>query len=207
MSFANFEFPNTNFYNSDLRELISMYKKLVEDYDSIKTMIEESVRDYDSLIMDNKEIHQRMEAIETAMRQLEKKIIAEVNATVDAKVGSAVEYLKDENQKLIAEVTNYVNIINSEMAKLTEYVNNSINNIQLKLTSTTSVLKKYSDVGDNELRKYVDSENERIEQQIKDTTKKESVLQLHTQHQIRRANDIKRILMRQALKQMHISKS
>ena len=168
MSFANFEFPNTNFYNSDLRELISMYKKLVEDYDSIKTMIEEAVRDYDSLIADNKEIHQRMEAIETAMSQLEKKIIAEVNATVDSKVGSAVEYLENENQKLVSEVATYVANINMQINGLTKYVNNAINSIEKKLADTTSVLKTYSDSGDKKIVEYIDEETARIEQQIKD---------------------------------------
>ena len=168
MSFANFEFPNTNFYNSDLRELIAMYKKLSAEYDSIKEMIETSIQDYESLIADNKEIHQRMTSIETKMSQLEKTIITEVNAVVDSKVGSAVEYLEEENHKLVQEVESYVKNINSEISQLTEYVNNSINNMQLKLSSTTTILKRYSDSGDNELRKYVDSENDRIEQQIKD---------------------------------------
>lgn len=168
MSFANFEFPNTNFYNSDLRELISMYKKLVEDYDNIKAMIEESVRDYDSLIADNKEIHKRMEAIESAMSQLEKKIIAEVNATVDSKLGSTIEYLEDENQKLVKEVATYVANINMEISGLRKYVNKVINNMDKKLADTTGVLKTYSDSGDKKVLEYIDTETDRIEQQIKD---------------------------------------
>ena len=168
MSFANFEFPNTNFYNSDLRELIAMYKKLVKDYDSIKTMVEESVRDYDSLIADNKEIHQRMTTIETAMSSLEKKIIAEVNATVDSKVGLAVEYLEDENQKLMAEVATYVDNINIQINGLKTYVDKAINGIEKKLTNTTGVLKKYSDTGDKKVVEYIDEETARIKQQIKD---------------------------------------
>lgn len=43
MSFENFEFPHTNFYNSDLRELIAMYRKLVRDYSSIKAEIDQAV--------------------------------------------------------------------------------------------------------------------------------------------------------------------
>ena len=161
MSFANFEFPNTNFYNSDLRELIAMYKKLVEDYDSIKTMVEESVRD-------NKEIYQRMIAIETAMSQLEKKIIAEVNATVDTKLSSTVEYLESENQKLVSEVATYVANINMQINALTKYVNNAINGIEKKLSDTTGVLKAYSDNGDKKVLEYIEEETARIEQQIKD---------------------------------------
>lgn len=168
MSFANFEFPNTNFYNSDLRELISMYKKLVEDYDSIKAMVEESVQDYDSLIADNKEIHQRMDSIETKMSQLEKTIVSEVNALVDSKISSAVEYLEDENQKLVQEVATYVANINMEISGLRTYVNKVINNMDKKLADTTGVLKTYSDSGDKKILEYINEETDRIEQQIKD---------------------------------------
>ena len=168
MSFANFEFPNTNFYNSDLRELISMYKKLVEDYDSIKAMIEESVRDYESLISDNKEIHQQMNSIETKMSQLEKTIITEVNAVVDSKVGSAVKYLEEENQKLFQEVATYVANINMDISGLRTYIDKVINNMDNKLVNTTDVLKTYSDSGDKKVLEYVNAETDRIEQQIKD---------------------------------------
>lgn len=44
MSFENFEFPHTNFYNSDLRELLAMYKKLAAEYDGIKSEIDEAMR-------------------------------------------------------------------------------------------------------------------------------------------------------------------
>lgn len=164
MAFGIPEFPNSRYYDDDLRELLAMYKKLVEDYDSIKTMIEESVRDYDSLIADNKEIHQRMTAIETAMSQLEKKIIA----TIDSKLGSAVEHLESENQKLVSEVATYVANINMQINGLKTYVDKAINGIEKKLTNTTGVLKTYSDNGDKKVIEYVDEENARIEQQIKD---------------------------------------
>lgn len=44
MSFSNFEFPNTNFYNSDLRELIAMYKELLANYSEIKSEIDEAIQ-------------------------------------------------------------------------------------------------------------------------------------------------------------------
>lgn len=43
MSFGEYEFPHTGFYNSDLRELISMYRKLIKEYDSIKQEIDEAI--------------------------------------------------------------------------------------------------------------------------------------------------------------------
>lgn len=35
MSFTDFDFPHTRFYESDLRELIAMYKKVLDDYNKL----------------------------------------------------------------------------------------------------------------------------------------------------------------------------
>lgn len=43
MSFGRFEFPNADTYDSDLRELVYMYKKLVETYDGLKDEIQQTI--------------------------------------------------------------------------------------------------------------------------------------------------------------------
>lgn len=53
MSFMNSEFPRTSFYVSDLRELIAMYKKLREDYDSWGVRlekVEEQLKEIEEII-------------------------------------------------------------------------------------------------------------------------------------------------------------
>ena len=43
MGWTNFEFPHSSNYDGDLRELLRMYKKLVEEYDTIKSEIDTAV--------------------------------------------------------------------------------------------------------------------------------------------------------------------
>ena len=168
MSFANFEFPNTNFYNSDLRELIAMYKKLSAEYESIKEMVENCVNGYDELVADNKLIHTQMNKIEYTMAKLESSVIAEVTRTVDDKVNSAVELLRKENQEILVEFNNYVSKLNTEISQLRTYVDKQVNKMEKDLTNTSKQLRTYSDNGDNNLYVYIDAETKRIEQEIKD---------------------------------------
>lgn len=43
MAFSNYEFPNANFYDSDLRELIRMYKELLKIYQNLKQEIQDTI--------------------------------------------------------------------------------------------------------------------------------------------------------------------
>ena len=86
MSFSNFAFPNTNVYDSDLRELIAMYKKLVKDYSSIKAEIDQAVdfinnfktyvNDIVSEIIDGKlnVVNAKLEAITEAVKRIDLNI-------------------------------------------------------------------------------------------------------------------------------------
>lgn len=86
MSFENWEFPHTNFYGSDLRELIRMYKQLSEDYSTIKSEIDKAVdfidnfRDYvgdtvseivnDKLLI----VNNRLDALTEAIKRIDLNI-------------------------------------------------------------------------------------------------------------------------------------
>lgn len=167
MSFANWEFPHTNYYNSDLRELIRMYKELTENYDSIKQMIEESVRDYNTLINDNSEIKQRMSRIESAMKELENRIKREVDQTVKDGMSSAVELIRKENSDMLNEFTQYVSDINNLIQNLRSYVSTSVSEMSNSIKRNTTLLKNYSDNGDAKLYKHIDDRCEEIEESIK----------------------------------------
>lgn len=86
MSFENWEFPHTNFYGSDLRELIRMYKQLSEDYATIKSEIDKAVdfidnfRDYVgdtvSEIVNDKllSVNAKLEALTEAIKRIDLNI-------------------------------------------------------------------------------------------------------------------------------------
>ena len=121
MSFSNFEFPNTNFYNSDLRELIAMYKKLVAEYDTIKKEIDEVTKKInefsqyvDSIINERIDLKlqvltSRVSMLEFEMQNVEKNL-DDTNLRVDEVVKSIIElgvkidHVKVELKADIAEV-------------------------------------------------------------------------------------------------------
>lgn len=151
MSFGNFEFPNTNFYNSDLRELIAMYKKLVAEYDTIKAEIDEVTKkieeftQYVDNIIDErinlklKALTSRVTMLEIEMKQVEEEL-DNVNLRVDEIVkdiinlGIRIDQVRVELKTDIAEV--YIelgkykesidDIIQIEINKLIAYIDEHV---------------------------------------------------------------------------------
>ena len=121
MSFGNFEFPNTNFYNSDLRELIAMYKKLVAEYDTIKAEIDDvtkKINEFSKYVDDiiNERIGLKLQALTSRVSMLEfemqnvERNLDDTNLRVDEVVKSIVnlnikiDQVKVELKADIAEV-------------------------------------------------------------------------------------------------------
>lgn len=73
MAYGAFEFPNASFYDSDLRELLAMYKKLVAEYDSILSTV-------DAL---NKKVDDLYNYVDAKISDAVKKALAEVNAKIE----------------------------------------------------------------------------------------------------------------------------
>lgn len=72
MAYGAFEFPNASFYDSDLRELLAMYKKLVAEYDSILSTVEAL----------NKKVDNLYNYVDAQIAEAVKKALAEVNAKI-----------------------------------------------------------------------------------------------------------------------------
>ena len=130
MSFSNFEFPNTNFYDSDLRELISMYKKLVKEYDDIleqlnelKTNIGSIVDEYldadlgafkaELLTIINNEITELENEIREEQKKLEDDMIKFKND-----ISSTVEQLRIDIDNFEAKVNNRIQMISNQIAQV-----------------------------------------------------------------------------------------
>lgn len=105
MSFANFEFPNTNFYNSDLRELISMYKKLVKEYDDILQQLNELKTNIGSII--DEYLDADLEAFK-----------AELLTVINNEITELENEIREEQKKLEDDMTKFKNDINSTVEQL-----------------------------------------------------------------------------------------
>lgn len=162
MSFAGWEFPHTNNYDSDLRELIRMYKQLSEDYVSIKTQIDKCVEDYGTVILENNQIKQRMDSIESKMSGIETQVnnrlnqfSKEINQSVDSKISEL-------NKSIASLISN----VNGEITELTNYVTNQVTSIRKEVASNYSKNRNYTDSKLSSLEQYMLSEDKRIESLI-----------------------------------------
>lgn len=170
MSFGNFEFPNTNFYNSDLRELIAMYKKLVAEYDTIKGEIDEVTKkieeftQYVDEIIDErinlklKALTSRVAMLEIAMKQVDEEL-DNVNLRVDEIVkdiinlGIRIDQVRVELKTDIAEV--YIelgkykesidDIIQIEINKLIAYIDEHVTKLD-RLDVVNPITGEYENI-------------------------------------------------------------
>ena len=105
MSFSNFEFPNTNFYDSDLRELISMYKKLVKEYDDILEQLNELKTNIGSIV------DEYLDADLGAFK-------AELLTIINNEITELENEILEEQKKLEDDMTKFKNDINSTVEQL-----------------------------------------------------------------------------------------
>ncbi len=107
MSFTDFDFPHTHFYESDLRELIAMYKKLVEEYNgivadiqAIKEWEEEHKGEYQELV-------RRLNSVENEINTFEQHVQNEfdaLEASLNTKFNNLAEEIRLELQATVNEI-------------------------------------------------------------------------------------------------------
>lgn len=152
MSFSNFEFPNTSFFNTDLRELIAMYKKLVSEYDNIEKQLEELKTDIGKIVDEyldadlssfkaeilntvNSEISSLEEEVRLSKEQMEADILqfkSDTNKTIEQlkidllefenKVNTRVQNIANQIAQVYIDMSEYKH----EMAKLFELQKNEL---------------------------------------------------------------------------------
>lgn len=138
MGFANFEFPHSSYYDSDLRELIDMYKRLTTDYSTILSTVEQldnkvsELYNYvDSEIASRlaaalSEINAQIAAINELLNVQEQKI-TELTDSVNARFDSERAITESEINELRVSVTNEIAQLaidfGGELAELWDYVN------------------------------------------------------------------------------------
>lgn len=149
MSYTSFDFPHTHFYDSDLRELLGMCKKLMDDYDKLVADINSlnewriaHTKDYENLLV-------KMVELENDIKQFEEDINTEFE--------QLKEEQKEEFDKLINEVNTYLAEVKVEISKEIERlrieVNNAIAQINSLLQANNEYIRLYVE---NRLQKFID---------------------------------------------------
>lgn len=107
MSFTDFDFPHTHLYESDLRELIAMYKKLVKEYSliiadiqAIKEWEEQHKGEYQELV-------RRLNSVENEINTFEQRVQNEfdaLEASLNTKFNNLAEEIRLELQATVNEI-------------------------------------------------------------------------------------------------------
>lgn len=197
MAFSFNEFPNTNFYDSDLRELIAMYKKLSEAYDEIVAEFTEVKEVVAACNADVADVKVRMTTMETTianvkaqMDVLEENILRAVNNTVDTKLSAlektvyqsitSMETKVDKQlSDLMVEVTSISSQLRTEMADIRtlietnlieskRYTDGKSNLLEIKIANNYNENIRYTDAIYNNAVEYTDIEIDKVEEQIKE---------------------------------------
>ena len=93
MAYGAFEFPNASFYDSDLRELLAMYKKLTGEYDSILATVEALNKKVDDLY--NYVDEEIANAVKNALAEVNAKIVA-----INEKIATINGILNEQEEKI-----------------------------------------------------------------------------------------------------------
>ena len=137
MSFANFEFPNTNFYNSDLRELIAMYKKLLSEYDNIENQLKELKTDIGKIV------DEYLDADLSSFK-------ADILNTVNSEISSLEEEVRLSKEQMEADILQFKSDTNKTIEQLlldiSEFeskINNRVQNIANQIAQVYIDMSEY----------------------------------------------------------------
>lgn len=163
MSFSNFEFPNTDFYNSDLRELIAMYRNLVKEYDGIQDDITDIRNNIEDIV--NK-------YLDKDLGQFKADLLTTVNNELTKLEKETAEFKKDiENELAEFEAGTMVSITNLRQsielfeAKVdTRIINieNQISKVYIELSEYKHEMAELFNIQRNELIEYIKEHIEQI---------------------------------------------
>lgn len=163
MSFSNFEFPNTDFYNSDLRELIAMYRKLVKEYDGIQSDITDIRNNIEDIV--NKYLNKDL-------GQFKADLLTTVNNELTKLEEETAKFKKDiENELAEFEAGTMVSITNLRQsielfeAKVdTRIINieNQISKVYIEMSEYKHEMAELFNIQRNELIEYIKEHIEQI---------------------------------------------
>ena len=158
MSYTNFDFPHTHFYESDLRELIAFYKELQDKYNglvadikALKEWKEQHEGEYEALL-------ERVTAIENEINNFE--------AEVEAKFTDLENNLNNKFNALTAEIRNElaqtVLDINRLFNELKNQIESEIASMKLEIKSLEFELQQAIEDLREELDEYLDARFEQF---------------------------------------------
>lgn len=143
MAYGAFEFPNASFYDSDLRELLAMYKKLKAEYDSILATVEALNKKVDDLY--NYVDAEIAEAVKAALAEVNAKIVAinEKIATIDGILTAHEEKIDNLKQYTDTRFSEERNITDSTIEQTRKEIEADIRKLSVDFSAELLKLWEY----------------------------------------------------------------
>lgn len=151
MSYTDFDFPHSHMYDSDLRELIAMYKKLVDDYNELVTELRDLNEWRQTHNAEYAELVRRLAIVENEINEFEAEIKSEF-ADLENKLEIKVDKLIDDTH---AELERIKKEFEAEIAL-------AIKNMQAEIESMKIEIRHAKD----ELENSITANNEFIFRQV-----------------------------------------
>ena len=156
MPFMNYEFPNSNYYDTDLRELVHLYKELKGIYESLEKEIQDTID-----FVNNFEQH--------ADELIDERIKVALSLYLQ-RLMRLEEKVKELEEKLNQDdgVLGMIEILKTTVADLQRQINDTNHLLAAEIQTVRELLHQYK----YEIDSYVDSKVSLLEQYIKDTVTK-----------------------------------
>lgn len=147
----NFEFPNANYYDADLREVIRLYKELSERYDTLVSDIKKLTERLDVLektiqqtIKDQINLHMsimynRLKEAESDIAELERTVakqgdaIVKLNADIEAKYRELITMINDKFQTIYDQYNDLLSLLHEYKKNISEYVDERFEDVKKQL--------------------------------------------------------------------------
>lgn len=132
MSYTQYDFPHTHFYDSDLRELIEMYNKLESEYDGLVAWKNQHESEYSDLLS-------RVSALESEITSFEERIQEEF----DSLKNGLEAYIYEQVHEALSQIIIEVGDIREAIIQLREDLTREIFELQGNLISQDKMLRNW----------------------------------------------------------------
>lgn len=149
MPYMDYEFPHSNLYNADLRELVSLYKQLLDIYNGLQKEIQDTI-DFVNNFEEHADELIREQIAETMSLYLQRllrveELVAQLEEEINKDDGilGMVQGLQADVRDLQLQINNLQHMLNDKIFKLEELMHKYKYEISDYVDSQTALLEQY----------------------------------------------------------------